>query len=70
MNGTEKLSAVDGRQGPEKTCLYELFEGLCLNELEELLLSSGTREEKAFYRSLLNLKLAMAQEKVIGKPLL
>ena len=50
--------------------LYEQFEAVTIKELEELLLSCETHEEKAFYRTLLNLKLQISQEKLIGKVLL
>lgn len=50
--------------------LYERFENASFVELEQLLHSAGTREERAFYRSLLNLKLQIEQEKVIGEVLL
>ena len=41
-----------------------------LQELERCLLQGSTREEKIFYRKLLNLKLQLEQEKVIGELLL
>ena len=50
--------------------LYRLFCTYSFIELEKLLLSAGTRQERAFYRSLLNLKLQIEQEKVIGEVLL
>lgn len=50
--------------------IYEQFECASFAELEELLLNASTREEKTFYRSLINLKLQVEQEKVIGEVLL
>ena len=41
-----------------------------LRELESLLLRADSRDSKAFYRALLNLKLQIAQEKVVGEELL
>ena len=53
------------------TCdLYKIFDSASFSELEELLLSAKTREEKAFFRALLNLKLQIAQERIIGEILL
>lgn len=49
--------------------LYLKFEYCSFRELEELLLDAHSREEKAFYRSLLNLKLQIAQERVVGEKL-
>ncbi|MBR5323095.1 MAG: hypothetical protein IKU48_06085 [Clostridia bacterium] len=49
--------------------LYLKFEYASFRELEELLLAAHTREEKAFYRALLNLKLQIAQERVVGEQL-
>ena len=53
----------------EKKSLYEQFEACSIKELEAALLSSVTHEEKAFYRAMLNLKLQISQEKLIGKVL-
>lgn len=50
--------------------LYLKFEYCSFRELEELLLHARSHEEKAFYRSLLNLKLQIAQERVVGERLL
>ena len=60
MNNEEKLNRE----------LYQQFEYCTFRELEELLLDAHTREEKAFYRSLLNLKLQIAQERVVGEQLI
>jgi hypothetical protein len=50
--------------------LYEIFKDKTFKDLEKLLLESETREEKAFYRALLNLKLQIEQEKIIGEILI
>ena len=50
--------------------MFLKFELYSFRELEELLLSAHSHEEKAFYRSLLNLKLQIAQERVVGEQLL
>lgn len=61
----EKKRIEEGR-----LTMYEQFESYSFMEIEELLLNARTREEKAFYRSMLNLKLQIEQEKVIGEVLL
>ena len=50
--------------------LYAEFTAAGASELEQKLLSAQSREEKIFYRKLLNLKLQLEQEKVIGELLL
>lgn len=50
--------------------MYERFERTSFVELEQLLRDAKTREEHAFYRSLLNLRLQIEQEKIIGEVLL
>lgn len=52
------------------SCIYKLFETVTIAELEEKLASVNTREEKVFYRALINLKLQLAQEKIVGEILL
>ena len=52
------------------TDLYRLFEAYTVKDLEALLLEARDHDEKAFYRALLNLKLQISQEKLIGKVLL
>ena len=54
----------------EKKSLYEQFEAVTIKDLEAALIAAMTHEEKAFYRALLNLKLQISQEKLIGKVLL
>lgn len=50
--------------------MYETFQQYTFKELEKLLLGANTREEKAFYRALLNLKLQIEQEKIVGEILI
>jgi len=50
-------------------CLYEAFADCSFRELEDSLLNAETREERVFYRKLINLKLQMKQEAVIGEKL-
>lgn len=56
--------------GSAETALYTAFCTYRMQELEDRLLAAPTREEKAFWRTLLDLKLQMEQEKVIGEVLL
>lgn len=49
--------------------LYRKFEYCTFRELEEYLLEARSHEEKAFYRALLNLKLQIAQERIVGERL-
>jgi hypothetical protein len=49
---------------------YKCFTHTSAAELQERMLSATTREEKAFYRALLNLKLQIEQEKIVGKKLI
>ena len=50
--------------------LFELFSKLTISELEERLAASDDREEKIFLRELINLKLQLAQEMVVGEMLM
>ena len=50
--------------------LYELFSALTISELEERLAECDDRDEKIVLRALINLKLQLAQEKVVGEMLL
>ena len=50
--------------------LYEIFQDKTFKDFEKLLLEAEAREEKAFYRALLNLKLQIEQEKIIGEILI
>lgn len=50
--------------------LFEIFSSVTISELEKRLSESNDREEKIFLRELINLKLQLAQEKVVGEMLL
>ena len=50
--------------------LYEIFKGMTVGELEAQLAASNDREEKIFLRALINLKLQLLQEKIVGEILL
>ncbi len=50
--------------------LFEIFKNMTVSELEEQLSRSDDREEKIFLRALINLKLQLAQEKIVGEMLL
>lgn len=50
--------------------LYELFKNMSVGELEAQLASTDDREEKIFLRALVNLKLQLVQEKIVGEMLL
>lgn len=50
--------------------LFEIFKDATISSLEERLAQSSDREEKIFLRALINLKLQLAQEKVVGEMLL
>lgn len=56
------------KQSPKE--LFELFSALTISELEKRLSESDDREEKIFLRELINLKLQLAQEKIVGEMLL
>ena len=50
--------------------LYPWFCEIKIAQLQDCLLSAKSREEKAFFREMLNLKLQLAQEQVVGEVLL
>ncbi|MDD4772649.1 MAG: hypothetical protein PHZ09_03500 [Eubacteriales bacterium] len=52
-----------------KRNFYKCFSDTTVDELESRLIEAATREEKAFYRSMLNLKLQLEQEKIVGEML-
>lgn len=54
----------------DPSALYRAFEEVAIPELEKRLFESDIREEKIFLRELINLKLQLAQEKVVGEKLL
>ena len=49
--------------------LYRAFEGMTVDELERMLIASDSREMRALYRTMINLKLQLMQEKVTGEEL-
>lgn len=50
--------------------MYREFTEVTISQLEARLASAETREEKLFCRAMINLKLQMTQEKVVGEILL
>ena len=50
--------------------LFQLYTEKTLVELERSLLAAKTREERIFWRTLLNLRLQLEQEIVVGETLL
>ena len=50
--------------------VYPLFERASISELEERLAAAEKREEKIFWRALINLKLQLKQEAIVGELLL
>ncbi len=50
--------------------LLDAFDQISVSELEKMILISETREERAIFRSMINLKLQLMQEKVTGEVLL
>ena len=50
--------------------MYRDFNGVTISQLEEKLASAETREEKPFCRAMINLKLQLTQEKIVGEILL
>ncbi len=49
--------------------MYNAFCSSTIKDLENALLIAKAPEERAFYRKMLNLKLQMEQEKVVGERL-
>ena len=67
----EAFIYMDSKKNKEMSAsLYESFSLCSVSELEALIKKAATREEKAFYRTLLNFKLKLDQEKIVGKKLL
>ena len=60
---------LEESKAPESS-LYEGFLSCTVGELEGHILSARSREERIFYRTLLNLRLRLDQEKIVGKSLL
>lgn len=52
------------------SCLIDSFQKATIPELEVRLAESSSREEKLLLRTLINLKLQLAQEKIVGETLL
>ena len=50
--------------------LFRIFKDATISSLEARLAESSDREEKILLRALINLKLQLAQEKVVGEMLL
>ena len=65
MKGTEMEKNMDRSLDIRE--LYGVFCSATLKELENAIISTDDNEERAFYRSLLNLKLQKEQEKIIGE---
>ncbi len=57
-------------ENKDPRALFETFSSITIFELEKRLSESDDREEKIFLRELINLKLQLAQEKVVGEMLL
>jgi len=66
----ESLPELDGAVSENIKALTALFEELTVTELEGAILASSDRSEKTLYRTLLNLKMQIDQEKVINQTLL
>lgn len=58
---------IDEKIEKKAPTLYDSFNLCSVKELEIYLKNAKTREEKAFYRTLLNLRLKLDQEKIVGK---
>ena len=54
----------------DKTNMYSAFCEYTASELYELLIQAPSREEALLYQRLHSLKLALAQERVVGEELL
>ncbi len=54
----------------EKISLYGVFAEMTISDLQDCLAASATREEAVFYRKLINMKLQINQEKIVGEALL
>lgn len=63
------MSEHEINRSHRKRNFYKCFSETTVDELENRLIEADTREEKAFYRTLLNLKLQLEQEKIIGETL-
>lgn len=62
---------MDTSENGEKTVdLFEIFSECSTNELEEKKSKSQTKDEWKFYNKILDIKLQLAQEKLLNKELL
>ncbi len=50
--------------------MFDDFEKITISELEEEMSKTSSRETKIFCRAIINLKLQLTQEKIIGEALL
>lgn len=66
----EKIKLERKRIQSGDLTMYERFDKIRFEELEAQFMKATSRDERAFYRALLNLKLQIEQEKVIGEVLL
>ena len=66
----ESLPTPEGARSENVIALTSLFEEITVTELESAILASSERNEKTLYRTLLNLKMQIDQEKVINQTLL
>ena len=57
---------MDTQRGKD---LAHLFHEITIKELETLLKTAEAREEKALFRQLLNLKIQLRQEEIVGEVL-
>ena len=49
--------------------MFKTFSECTILDLEAALILASSREEKAFFRTLINLKLQLEQEKIVGEVL-
>ena len=66
----EKEKAERKRIASGDLTMYERFDRVRFEDLEQQFMKATSRDERAFYRTMLNLKLQIEQEKVIGEILL
>ena len=60
----------DSNSSSKSKINYSGFLLATIDELEAALASAQSREEAIFYRTLINLKLQLAQERIVGETLL
>lgn len=70
--GNQKAGVVANveKQRENGRRLYQIFTEITVEELERMLIEAETREERAVYREMINLKLQLEQEQVTGEVLL